>query len=270
MTTDDRTLELAIGRPRDDRPRHPRPRRPRGGRPGRPLRPDGLAHRTADRGLERHRRLGRRVGPSTTRRSRRQHTARTGRPAYPAAGCRPSWRRPSSADSAATGVSASTSTCGATPTSSATSGPRPSRSRAAKSGRTAGSRRRSVARRRSEPSARPSVTTRSRSSCRAIGSSGRTGRSASTRSAVPANKRAILPAEGPRSRRARGPWPGRGSATSARTRPTSCACRRATTPGGSRRRTGCRSGRWPARGRRRVPGRAWSCRPDSGAGLAAA
>ena len=177
----------------------------------------------------------------------RHHQARTGRPARPAGDCRPSSKPASPVGSTATGVSASTSTCGATRTSNAMSGPRPSRSRAARCGRTAGSPPRSAARRRSGPSGRPSVTTRSRSSCRATASSGRTARSASTRSAGRTTSGRSSP---PRA------W----IPTPSRTRP------RAGVPlhrlrhdphrvpadlpqraSASRRRTGCRSGRWPAR-----------------------
>ena len=165
------------------------------------------------------------------------HAARTGRAAYPAAALPPRPRRAiRTAARRRPPSDGSTSTCAATPTSSATSGARRWRSRAARSGRTAGSPRRSAGRRPSAPSAPRSATTRCRSSCRATASSGPTARSASTRSAVRATSGRSWPPKGSIQRSSRAS-PGPVSASSARTRPTSSACRPATTRSGSRRAT---------------------------------
>ena len=155
------------------------------------------------------------------------HVARTGRPTHRAERLPDGLGRPSRAGWTATAASGSTWTCAATPTSSATSGTRRSRSRGARSGPTAGSPRRSADRRRSARSAPPWGTTRCRSSCPAIASSGPTAASASTRWAGRRTSGRSWP---PRAwtRMRWSPPPGPASATSARTRPTSCACRRAT------------------------------------------
>ncbi len=166
------------------RPRQPRPERPGRGRPGRPLRPVRLADRAARRGLERAGRLGRRGRRRTTRRSRRT--------TWPGPGAR-HIRAERLPDRLAPAIAPAARRRPPGPDR-----PRPARPHRLRARRLAqGARdpaRRGPAvrlgRRRDRPPeggprgrARPSATTRCRSSCRAIGSSGRTARSASTRSA---------------------------------------------------------------------------------------
>ena len=83
MTTErSTTMEAAMTRLLTSAPPNLAPACPGRGRPGRPLRADGFADRPAGRGLERARRVRPSRPPPTTRRSRRTHQARTGRPAY--------------------------------------------------------------------------------------------------------------------------------------------------------------------------------------------
>ena len=235
MTTDDR--DHGVGHwpaSRRTAPASLAAERPRRGRPGRPLRPDRLADRAARRGLERARRVDRGGRPRRRRRSRRPTCARTGRPAHPRrARCPIAW--PTAIARRLDGdrrVRIDLDLRGHTDFERDV-WTRRSRSRAARSGRTAGSPPRSAARRRSGPSGRRSATTRCRSSCRAIASSGPTASIGQYSLGGPENKRTILRSRGPRPRRRWSGWRRPASATSARTRPRSSACRPAATPAGS-------------------------------------
>ena len=192
MTTDDLTLETAMADLATTAPDAPRPECPRRGRPRRPDGPHRLRDRPALRRVERPGREWCRV-----RRVRGEPRGPHRSPGLPG---RDDPRRPGTGDRAAAGRRPPGPHRPRPPRPQRVRtrrvARRPSRSRAARSGRTAGSPPRSVDRRRSAPSGRRSATTRSRSSSRAIGSSGPTAIIGQYSLGGPENKRTILASEG--------------------------------------------------------------------------
>ncbi len=209
----------------DHRPAHPRPERPRRGRPRRPHGPPRDRDRAAVRRLERAGRERR----SSPRSSPRPTRPGPGDPVH-AADALPRRRSPGRSSGASRRPAGPHRARPARPraTSSATSGARPSTSRAARSGPYGW-----IAAEIGRPKAVRAVGT-------ALGHNpvplivpvpprrpdGRHDRPVLAR-------RTREQADDPRRRRASTPtrwsrWRARASATSARTRPTSCACRRAT------------------------------------------